>query len=384
MTGRTPRTVLVDLETWDSLGSWGAALHQRGWQVHRVVLERHGLRRLARAARDRAVFGGPSIEVPSSPAALTLTAELAATVRAADDIQGTETTVSTIREAGLLSPGTLRGRAPDLERQECLYDKWLMNERARGLGLGVPESWSSPPPGLLPLVVKGRIGAGGQAVVIAHDQPQLEQAIAALTQDQGQPPFFQELMPGVVVNAAGVAQDGRLLVHALYEAQAPADDPLGPPEVLRIGDYPQIAEELAHLLADLRYTGIFCVDYLFSDDGRVGLLDFNPRVFGGWLALQAAGVDLLGAYLSLVDSTIRPTGSGPPAGTMLHDRILPADTAASRDELLPELRRSIAAVRTIRPLTGSAYAAMQLVRAGRVTLGAAATLRQAQEPTNPD
>ncbi len=61
---------------------------------------------------------------------------------------------------------------------------------------------------------------------------------------------------------------------------------------------PEMLAAVARYLAELRYTGTFCIDFLVAD--RDYMIDMNPRFFGSWPALQLAGVPLLEAYLDHV------------------------------------------------------------------------------------
>jgi hypothetical protein len=65
------------------------------------------------------------------------------------------------------------------------------------------------------------------------------------------------------------------------------------------------------------------LDYVRAADGRALLVDFNARVFGAWAALQAAGMDFVGAYTYAWGmSSHQPTGGARP-GVRL--RVLPPD-----------------------------------------------------------
>jgi hypothetical protein len=61
-------------------------------------------------------------------------------------------------------------------------------------------------------------------------------------------------------------------------------------------DDPETLDQTAQLLGALKYTGAFCLDFVRAADGQPLLIDVNARIFGSWAALQAAGLDLVGAY----------------------------------------------------------------------------------------
>ena len=58
---------------------------------------------------------------------------------------------------------------------------------------------------------------------------------------------------------------------------------------------PDLIESVAAYVARTRYTGAICVDFISADEGY--LIDVNPRFFGSWAALQAAGLPLLETYV---------------------------------------------------------------------------------------
>ncbi|MBK6761935.1 MAG: hypothetical protein IPG68_01025 [Micrococcales bacterium] len=368
------RILMLDLDSWDGLVEWGSALRTHGLPVIRVV---RAHRRAAPVRRwlDRWQFGQAPIEVTGSLVddADVLAALTAPTV----DVQGPETTLRELDvhlPAGTPAKELLR-RVPEEVGQQTLYDKWRMTELALAEGLRVPASWEQQRDDVLPVVVKGRISAGGQDVEVVHSREELQRSAARMGQRDNGGVFFQEVFTGPVLNAAGVAKNGRLLVHAIYEATPEPDDPFGPPVLLRILDRPDVASELAALIAALGYTGVFCIDYVQDEHGRIGMVDFNPRVFGGWLQLQTAGVDFIAAYLHCL-------GLGPPpafrplaTGTVLDVRVLAGPADSPRAAAL-EARRSLGAIRAAARVTGWRFGALKTGRTiGRALVDAGRSLR---------
>jgi hypothetical protein len=86
---------------------------------------------------------------------------------------------------------------------------------AERLGLSVPETWSYDPE-LLPLVVKGRVGAGGRAVRLVYSEQERDAAVRELGTDV----FFQDVVNGDLINVSGVARQGEVCLLVAYRAIA--------------------------------------------------------------------------------------------------------------------------------------------------------------------
>jgi len=371
---RRARIVMLDLDSWDGLGEWGSSLRTAGLPVIRVVRS-HRRRAYARRWLDRWQFGAFPVEVSGCPGDDPHVR--AALAPPTVDVQGPE---AELRDLERHLPAQSRARdllrrVPESVGQETLYDKWRMTRLALATGLHVPDSWDRAREDALPVVVKGRISAGGQDVEIVRTGEELAASLRRMGGRDNGGVFFQEVMTGPVLNAGGVAKDGRLLVHAVYEATPEPHDPFGPPVLLRVLERPDVAAELAALIAALGYTGVFCIDYVQDEHGRFGMVDFNPRVFGGWLQLQVAGIDIIGAYLHAIGLRPAPAFRPLPAGTTLEVRLLAARTGTPRDAVR-QARRSLGAIRTASPVTGWRFGALKAARTvGRAALDAGRSLR---------
>lgn len=356
-----PRVVFLDLWDWDSFGSLAAAVRRRGMGVLRVAG-----RPVTRSARlswplDLLVFGPNQVlvdrpdDVLHDPVAATVVEP--PTV----DVQGPEHLVAALHRREDWPDHQVARRVPgDLDRP-VLFDKLLMSQRARAAGIRVPDAWSDAPPDTFPIVVKGRTGSGGQSVRVAHDTDGLLDAVHELDPDGLDHLFYEELHPGSVVSYGAVARDGVVLAGAAYRALPPEGDPLGPSEAIEILDAPRLAADLARLLGSLRYSGFIGVDYLV-DGEKVALIDVNPRVFAGWLALQEAGVPLLEAYLSLWGlADVPPPTSATPGRWFV--RPIPHAAAEDWGQLRDHAVQVARGLRLARPVTGRPYVAATAIRA---------------------
>ena len=99
-----------------------------------------------------------------------------------------------------------------------LVDKWVQGEWAERAGVPTPRAWQEPVAEQYPVVVKTRVGFGGNGVRVVHDHDALAEAWADLTGPDGQPPFLQErLTPSL--HTGGVALDGEALINVAYDGR---------------------------------------------------------------------------------------------------------------------------------------------------------------------
>ena len=347
--------VVADLTSWEAMVHLGAALRRHGVRVVRVTGVQSGKAQRARIALERLVFdetreclhtdaeGRPDVRpiLPMLPAVLD--------VQTVDAI-GAELTRMPEWAA---QPRLRRVHAAALD-DHVAYDKWLYGQVAERAGVTIPRTFEiDDAPRGRPLVVKGRIGSGGDRVRIVGSAS----GIADVLSQWGLPKqraMAQELVAGDLWNVGGVAYQGEVLVAAAYRAIASPHDPEGPPVDIVIESRPDQLEATAAFISAMGYTGPFAIDFLQAD--RPYLLDFNPRFFGTWAAMQSAGVDLLGAYLHTIG---RP--GGPRRATRIDDALVPA-SVTGQDSTGDALARAAVLSRRLAPiigLRGSAVVALE-------------------------
>lgn len=291
-----PTVVLADLSSWEAWLHLAGALRREGFEVVRFTRGDLGVTQKVLVGLERLVFTHTHAVLHTRGSDVDVSPLFAWLARATD--------VQMVDAIGAVLTGTQEWRAvPRLHRvhahgiaETAVYDKWLYTGLAAATGVPVPDT--RPVPDQLPSgewVLKGRVGSGGDRVRLVSSTQQMRQALQdwRLPADQA---FIQEKVGGDLWNVGGVAERGEVLVAAAYRAFSAPDDPEGPPVDIQIESRPEQLEATAGLVAALGYSGPFAIDFL--DDGVPYLLDFNPRFFGTWAAMQSAGVDLLGAYLA--------------------------------------------------------------------------------------
>lgn len=308
--------VLADLTSWEGWVHLAGALRTRGFDVVRLTGNPQTRRQRMRLMLERSVFSETHTVLGETSDAIDVRPLFGWLHRAVD--------IQMVDAVGAVLIGTPEWeRAPQLRRvhapgldESAAYDKWAYTQLAQQHGIAVPASREINK--ALPdaaWVVKGRFGSGGERVSMADDLGQVRSALDrwGISDQQA---FVQERIAGDLWNVGGVASRGDVLAAGVYRAYASPHDPQGPPVAVQPVERPDMMAATRELVHALGYHGPFAVDFI--DDGTPYLLDFNPRFFGTWAALQSAGVDLLGAYLSILgrpwqstqsplESTIMPT-----------------------------------------------------------------------------
>jgi hypothetical protein len=301
---RAPRVVLVDLDRYDNFRELAAVLRRRRIDVVHLRPAYSGGRRAARAI-DR--LAGPTVILDGplgSPAAARQIGRFleAPTV----DVHAPEPVLAVLSELPEWGANpALAAKSRPGRPLAAACDKYEVGRLAQAAGVPVPRATLDlDDPGRYPVVVKGRLGSGGSAVRIADGPESLARSIAELG-GPGAGLYLEEFHGGTTLGTAGVSRAGELLAVVTYERADNPGDPLGPPLGVAVADEPRCDEAARLLMADLGYTGMFCLNFVRDDDGAPLLIDVNLRVFGTWLSQQELGVPFVEAYLHVL-------GSGPP------------------------------------------------------------------------
>lgn len=340
------RVVLLDPDHWDAFELFAPAVRRYGLEIVRLMADPHAVPVHARVL-DRMMFGKSREALPPGGGNIV---DLAPAIERwmcppTVDVQGPDELMELWRGVGAWPDSAAARRVPDPKRVALLHNKRAMGEFAASLGLVVPRSWTDPPSGILPVIVKATHGSGGLKVRVARDEQELSEAYAEMHQDGLDDVFYQEYESGPIETFGGVAHGGHLLVGGIFRTLTSEGDPLGPAERIQIIESAAISDQVKVLCQALEYTGFFCADFVARPDGSAALIDFNPRVFGSWLAMQEAGVDLLGAYLSIFGlEGPEPTQSGQPVGQIRVVRHIPKQQVSSWREWRGEARTSLGAL----------------------------------------
>jgi predicted ATP-grasp superfamily ATP-dependent carboligase len=297
--------VVTDAEERAVLGAC-RGLTSAGYRVCAVARHRAAATHWSRSCAERILLPDPRENIPAFVDRLD---ELLSSGRYAALIPGSEASLLAISEhRGRLERSTRLG-LPSLEAVRKSVDKLLLHQVAAGAGLPSPPSETcmnlgeaavaasklgypvvlKPAQSFLP--VNG--GLHQHRVVVAEDGAELAHAVPDYT-----PPFIvQRFERARFLSCTGVVAEGRLLALTTSRVLR-----LWPPvagmhtfsETIRA---PQgLADRVRALLEALEWQGIFQLQMLELADGRLSVIDLNPRVFASIALDVDAGANLAAVW----------------------------------------------------------------------------------------
>lgn len=190
-------------------------------------------------------------------------------------------------------------------------------EAARlGEGLGVPVPRAFVPGGgeelsaffarlPLPCVVKPLCGekfglSAAQRYVIARTPEEGVEAFRRFRSITGAPPLVQEYLPGGGLGCSVLAEEGE--VRAVLCHRRVREYPVtgGPSSCCVRVDRPELAEWAGRLVRETGYSGLAMFEFKEGADGKLRLLEVNPRVWGTFplARVSGSGLPLLWCTLS--------------------------------------------------------------------------------------
>ena len=161
-----------------------------------------------------------------------------------------------------------------------------------------------------PVVVKGRVGYGGERVKITHN---LDDLGAAASGWGGEPhdTFYEQYVDGTKLDYAAVVSAVGIEQELTYRVSAVKREPVGgASEVETIHD-PQLVAFARKALEVVGCTGLVNMDVIRDKDGRDWLIDFNARAFGGSAGFLRAGIDISEGYLKAIGQRTTPPAHEP-------------------------------------------------------------------------
>ncbi len=341
------------------------ALRQAGVQVHVAVGEPDSFTDHSRA--PVAILRVPSPMQDREAWARAL-AEHALRIGASAVLPGTEAGLVALAATRAWLPADLLLGVGSSEQVAAATTKRDLPARAAAVGLRAPQGvvvdladpqtgvdGSPLPPWpviLKPLQSSVQSAAGGlqsAGATRVRDGAALRAELARLPGGRG---LVQPWVAGGLEAVCGVAWQGEVVcsVHQRAERIYPVRVGISAFAETVAAD-PVLDRQVAALLADLGWSGIFQLQFLRSDDG-LWLIDLNPRVYGSLGLAVSAGANLPAIWLSLLLG-IRPDVPAYRVGARL--RVEERDAALLIHLLrLGRLRTALLAAR---PRRGTAHAA---------------------------
>lgn len=223
----------------------------------------------------------------------------------------------TLSAAGLsgsaLSDLAARGLACSRLPPSVLLDKFALNAVLRDSGIGVPAQLDArevtPSQAVerlgLPLLVKDRVGAGGEGVRAASTLQEVELAVQELTRRQSGSVFYQQHINGeMVMYGALIGDRGPIIEHGLKVAAA--QWALGPSARVAMFDDPDLLAAGRAAAAVLGCRGFIELGFLRDRDSRLWHIDANCRSWGNMISLLQVGIDYTAAYVAMVTNAPQP------------------------------------------------------------------------------
>jgi hypothetical protein len=182
----------------------------------------------------------------------------------------------------------------------------------------------------LPVVLKSDGSWGGEGVVVARTREEAHAAwrklartpsrlrslaralrrkdahfLLAALKPEAAPVCVQRFIPGRPAASAFAAHNGRIVALFHYDVLV-ADATIGPPNVVRRVDDAEMGEA-ARIVADcFQLSGLHGLDFIRDEDGKVHLIEINPRATQGGTLPFGEGRDLPAALAQTL--TDRPVG----------------------------------------------------------------------------
>jgi predicted ATP-grasp superfamily ATP-dependent carboligase len=297
--------VVTDAEERAALGAC-RGLTRAGYRVCAVGHRRPAATHWSRSCAERVVLPDPRESVHGFVDGLD---RLLRSGRYAALIPGSDAALLTVSEHRDRLERWARLGLPSREAVRRSVDKLLLLEAAAGAGLAQPPSRAcadlheaqaaasevgypvvlKPAQSFLP--VNGGLRQHG--VVVVRDGQTLAQAVQKLA-----PPFIvQRFERARFLSCTGVFADGRLLALTTSRVLR-----LWPP-VAGMHTFSEtihapagLADRVRELLAEIGWQGIFQLQMLELPDGRLSVIDLNPRVFASITLDDSAGANLAAVW----------------------------------------------------------------------------------------
>lgn len=209
------------------------------------------------------------------------------------------------RDGWMLIPS--RG-ALDVLGNKLRFARYVEEE---GLTDYVPRRHVDPELAPYPAVLKLERGSAGSAVAVVRSPRELNAARRRMPRSRFRRTLLQELVEGEDHVAHAICRDGRLVWHCTYDYELePGDVVQTWANVIGWRRGRLSADEVAILerfLVPLQFDGPIAVDFRRRADGRLCVMEINPR-FGGSLMKPEHAEDLEAALAAIVAHAKPPPG----------------------------------------------------------------------------
>lgn len=188
-----------------------------------------------------------------------------------------------------------------------LFDKFEVNALLEAAGVRIPPQCSAatftPAQAVralgLPLVVKARVGIGGNGVRVARSEAEVEEALHDLCGEDLAHGFFQAYVDGQAVGYLGVRGPSGFELEKGYRVTA-IQWALGPSARVTHDDDPALVAAGRGVMEALGCQAFAQIDMIRDAEGKVWPIDANLRPSANTLSFLCLGLDPPEAYARLV------------------------------------------------------------------------------------
>jgi biotin carboxylase len=202
--------------------------------------------------------------------------------------------------------------ARQVGRRLAVMDKLAASRLFDGAGVRTPPVVSASEaasPGAaaatlgLPMVLKRRVGCGGDSVSITHTVASAIEAAARWDDDHDH--YYEAYVDGEKLNYAA-AVSARGIEQELTYRVSRWVQPVGTATEIETIDDPDLVALGRRAIEASGCTGLMNLDVIRDDDGRCWLIDFNARAFGGGANFLTVGLDVSEGYLAALGHRAEP------------------------------------------------------------------------------
>lgn len=200
--------------------------------------------------------------------------------------------------------GEIRGARvfplPRPELFEELYDKWQFFQLLESAQVPTPQSLlvysmnSLPWRWGVPAIVKPTAGEGGIGVRMVTSWAELSEAVRTALETTHSPVLVQEYIPGRDIDLNLLAHNGQTVAACVQRLQA---------DGMHFVRYDEVVDLGRRICEVTGYHGVGHIDMRVDDrDGRVKVIEFNPRFWGTLIYSSWSGMNFLEKGIHLLEN----------------------------------------------------------------------------------
>jgi len=216
-----------------------------------------------------------------------------------------------------LSKSTHIAHVPDATAFDIAADKWELACFLERHGIAHPptvlfradQSFEDELDSLrFPVLIKPALGGSGHGIELFTAPAELRAHFAA--RPEAEKHVVQSYIEGNDIDCSVLCVDGRIVAHTIQREFLPGYQRFGPPVGVDFVHDAQTLELATRLVGALGWSGIAHIDMRYdAADGKVKIIEINPRYWGSLLGSLIAGVNFprvaclaaLGAHMPKVD-----------------------------------------------------------------------------------